>query len=210
MIMHKLDKKAEFSSLTLPLGLNDVYLSSFESNGFDTQKPSGTIEIKKHELIDDGLSVIPAYKLESDLVCKFDNVEIGSKMRDKQSESSSWFNFPDYEKTEEDKYELLALQLRSSTGPGRFYKSEKLIKKNSFKFNFGVVIDNNKTRTGISSDSSTFRSNKKMSGTSLLHELINDSETQKWMNKKYFEIHKAKLKGAKKWYRKQVLRRNRY
>lgn len=161
--------------------------------------------------MDNGLNALPGYELKSDLVCSFtSNAEIGKEARDKQSSVSSWSNFSDNEKTEQNKYELLALQLRSSTGPGRFYKSERLIKKHELKFKFGVVIDNDRMKTGLSGDSSTCRSNKRASGISLLHELINDSETQKWTNKRYFEIHKTKLKGAKKWYKKQVLKRNRY
>ncbi|KAH8583610.1 uncharacterized protein ELE39_000378 [Cryptosporidium sp. chipmunk genotype I] len=169
----------------------------------------GVIEIEKHELIDNGLNAVTEYKLESDSASGFANVEAGRVKDDKQPNLSSWYNFPDYEKTEQDKYELMALQLRSSTGPGRFYKSEHLTKK-QMKFNFGVVIDDKKIKTGLSDDSSTYRSSKKSSGTSLLHELVNNSETQRWTNKKYFEIHKTRLKGGKKWYRKQVLKRNRY
>lgn len=154
---------------------------------------------------------MPEYTVGSDLACNFrKNIQAGRNIRNKQLDTSSWFRFPDSERAEQDKYELMALQLRNSTGPGRFYKSEQLFKKHHLKFNFGVVVDNHKNRTGLSDDSSTCRSNKNRSGTSLLHELINDSETQKWTNKKYSEIHKVKMKGAKKWYRMQVLRRNRY
>ncbi|CUV07866.1 unnamed protein product [Cryptosporidium hominis] len=208
--MCRLDKDKEFSSITLPLGFNDIYLSSFGSKEFDTQRPSGIIEIGKHELIFDKQSAVPRYKLESDLVCSFtNNLETGEFKSNKKPNLSSWHNFHDHEKTEQDKFELLALQLRNSTAPGRFYKSEHLTKK-QIKFNFGVVIDGNKMKTGLSDDSSTYRSNKKISGISLLHELVNNSETQRWTNKKYSEIQKTKLKGGKKWYRKQVLKRNRY
>ncbi|KAK9171005.1 Fcf2 pre-rRNA processing family protein [Cryptosporidium meleagridis] len=206
--MSRLDK--EFSSITLPLGFNDIYLSSFGSNEFDTQKPSGIIEIGKHELIFERQSEVPKYKLESDLAGSFsNNLKMGGSKSDKKPNLSSWHNFHDHEKTEQDNFELMALQLRNSIAPGRFYKSENLIKK-QIKFNFGVVIDGNKMKTGLSDDSSTYRSNKKISGMSLVHELINNSETQRWTNKKYSEIQKTKFKGGKKWYRKQVLKRNRY
>lgn len=154
---------------------------------------------------------VPEYVVGSDLACSFiNNAQTGINIRNKQPNTSSWFNFPDSERTEQDKYELMALQLRNSTGPGKFYKNEQLFKKYHSKFNFGVIVDDHKAKTGLSDDSSMYRSKKNRSGTSLLHELVNDSETQKWTNKKYSEIQKVKMKGAKKWYRMQVLKRKRY
>ncbi|KAJ1607082.1 hypothetical protein OJ252_2933 [Cryptosporidium canis] len=162
--MNKRYREAEFSSLTLPLGASDIYLSSLDDREFDTQKPSGNIELKKHEMIYNERGVVPGYSVGSDLACDFTNgIQSGKNMRSSNKSTSGWFGFSEREMTEQDRYELMALQLRNSTAPGKFYKNEQLFKKHHSKFNFGIVVDQNRAKTGLSDDSSTRRSNRSKS-----------------------------------------------
>ncbi|KAF7456503.1 Fcf2 pre-rRNA processing family protein [Cryptosporidium felis] len=208
--MKKIEREVEFSGITLPVNLNDIYIRSFEDDKLDTQRPSGVINIGKYGLNYENRMKLPEVKLNTNLVSSIVNVDKTANIsRGEQLNSSSWFDIPEKEKTEQIKQELMALQLRGSMGPKSFYKSES-INKNLLKFNFGVVVDGSKIKTGISDDSSTYRSNKKRTGSSLVHELLKDSQTQRWANKRYYEIQKVKMKGGKKWYRRQILKRNKY
>lgn len=127
-----------------------------------------------------------------------------------KSKSEEWFDIPEQEPTEQVMQEFTALRLRNSIGPKSFYKSDDSIKTLPTKFCFGRIVNDNALSTSSTKEMSVYSASKRKAGLSFVHSLLRDANTQKWANKKYIEIQKTKLKGARKWYSRQFLKRKRH
>ncbi|KAK6590614.1 hypothetical protein RS030_142105 [Cryptosporidium xiaoi] len=158
----------------------------------------------KHELFRVSKGVDSNFKLNSDLSCS------RSQDNSKRTTGSDWFKLPEKEYTEDTLYEFKALHLRTSADPKLFYKPDNSMKSPPTSFAFGRVVESGRLKTGAGQESSTYKSKKTKTGLSFVQELLRDSNTQKWANKKYGEIQRVKAKGGKKWYAKQVAKRKKY
>ncbi|KAH8739513.1 hypothetical protein FG386_001945 [Cryptosporidium ryanae] len=166
--------------------------------------PPGVIKIGRHELFRTSKDIKSNFNLNSDLSCS------KGQANSKKTNSSDWFKLPEKECTEESLYEFKALHLRTSADPKSFYKPDNSMKSPPVAFTFGRVVDTGRLKTGAGQESSTYKSEKNKTGLSFVQELLRDSNTQKWANKKYAEIQRMKAKGGKKWYARQVAKRKKY
>ncbi|OII77207.1 hypothetical protein cand_020450 [Cryptosporidium andersoni] len=203
-----------FSGLKPPVNNKDLYILSQDGNDFDTQAPPGVINISSHHQLSYEKNInVPNIYIDENLQSKSVNNQ-KQKLKEIKLELSrclkGWFGLPLQEHTPEILREFRALHLRNSVGPKAFYKSDNSMKNPPKYFSFGRVIDNSKLRTGFGNECSTAQNTSNKSGSSFVQELVRDSSTQKWANMKYNEIQTIKQKGAKKWYKKQILKRRKF
>ncbi|KAH3796147.1 deoxynucleotidyltransferase terminal-interacting protein 2-like [Dreissena polymorpha] len=109
------------------------------------------------------------------------------KIEREKTKGSQWFNMPSTELTDERKYDLEVLQMRKVLDPKRFYKANDLKVAPKY-FQFGKVIED-------ATDFYSSRIPKKQRKSTIVEELLADSQFRQFNKRKYEEVQEAKRQG---------------
>ncbi|KAM3165369.1 rRNA-processing protein FCF2 [Lachancea thermotolerans] len=117
----------------------------------------------------------------------------------KPSTTEQWFTLPKPELTRELKRDLLVLKHRAALDPKRHYKKEKWTVPE--RFSVGTIVED---KTEFYSS----RLNNKQRKSTMVGELMDSENTNKYFKRKYTEVQAKKTSGAKGHYRKVREKRN--
>lgn len=120
---------------------------------------------------------------------------------DAQDSGSKWFNMRQPEMTPEIKRDLLIVKHKSALDPKRHYKKDKWEVPKFFQM--GTIVESK-------ADFYASRMKRKDRGNTLVEEVLNDGDTNKYFKRKYTEIQDAKRSGKKGHYKKVKQMRQRF
>lgn len=138
-----------------------------------------------------------------DIVRINDPIVLKVKVKDDEPKDagSKWFGMRQPELTPEIKRDLQVIKHRSALDPKRHYKKEKWDIPKFFQT--GTIIEGN-------TEYYSSRMKRKDRGNTLVEEVLNDGDANKYFKRKFSQIQEAKHSGKKGHYKKVKLMRKRF